>query len=43
LWGVPPNAKRHVVARGGHDVPFYTLAQESFDWLDRYLGPPMAA
>jgi hypothetical protein len=42
--GTPPDAKRHVVYRGGHSWFGWTneLIREGLDWLDRHLGPPLA-
>jgi cephalosporin-C deacetylase-like acetyl esterase len=31
--------KDHYIAAGAHFVPWPELAQQSLDWLDRYLGP----
>ena len=39
LWDAPAADKRHVVVNGGHVVPYYMMAQEVLDWLDRFLGP----
>ncbi len=39
LWNAPEDRKRHVVARGGHQVPYYVMVQETLAWLDRFLGP----
>ena len=39
LWNAPADEKHHVVVDGGHLVPYYMMAQETLDWLDRFLGP----
>jgi pimeloyl-ACP methyl ester carboxylesterase len=39
LWNAPKDQKQHVVARGGHQVPYYVMVQETLAWLDRFLGP----
>jgi predicted esterase len=39
LWNAPADRKKHVVARGGHQVPYYVMVQETLAWLDRFLGP----
>jgi len=39
LWNAPADRKKHVVAHGGHQVPYYVMVQETLAWLDRFLGP----
>ncbi len=37
--GTPTADKKWVVYEGGHDVPRPRLVAETFEWLDKYLGP----
>ena len=39
LLGTPPEQKRRVVFETGHDIPRNEMIKETFNWLDRYLGP----
>lgn len=37
--GTPAARKRRVLVEGGHSIPKTTVAKETLDWLDTYLGP----
>ena len=39
LLGTPGEHKRQIVYETGHLVPRNQVVKESFEWLDRYLGP----
>lgn len=37
--GLGSEEKDHYVSAGAHFVPWPELAEQTLDWLDRYLGP----
>ena len=41
LWGADPEDKRQVFYDAVHNLPKFEVLKESFNWLERYLGPPL--
>jgi len=38
LLGTPPAHKRRLVYDTGHDIAQTEMIEETFNWLDKYLG-----